>query len=93
VLEINSDAETYRCPPDAAVEMNFPGNTMALTIKHTANATWKYAVRYPDPKFIPDNKIYVQIEADGAIYLLPDRVKSATNTFGHQPEGFPIKPN
>jgi len=65
---------------------------MALTIKNGSNTSWKYAVRYPDPTFILDNKIYVQIETNGAIYLLLPKTKQAVKQFPPQPDGFPLRP-
>lgn len=91
-LVIDSDAKTYHCAQDEAVRMIFPGNTMALSIRHGPSGSWRYEVRYPEKKFIIKNSIFVQIEPDGSIHLLAGETVEPAKSFPRQPVGFPLLP-
>jgi hypothetical protein len=77
----------------ASVDVQFPTQ---LRIKHP-NGEWKYDLARTDNRYhytragglrVQD----IQIEADGAIYLLLPKTKQAAKQFPPQPDGYPIRP-
>jgi len=93
VLTLDADGNLYHSQPNSAVEVRFPGNSMAISIKTSSNQVWRYTVRYPEKRFIIQDKIFVQIEPAGLIYLLPGAVTNAVTEFPPQSAGFPIAPS
>ena len=65
---------------------------MAMSVETAANHTWRYDVRYPSKQYILKDKIFVQIESSGVIYVLAGAITGPTNTFPSQPTGFPLRP-
>jgi hypothetical protein len=83
----------FRVAVGESVDVQFPTK---LTIKHS-NGEWEYDLVRTDKRYhytrtgglrVQD----IQIEADGAIYLLPPKTKQAGRQFPPQPDGFPIRP-
>jgi hypothetical protein len=77
----------------SSVDVQFPTQ---LSIKHS-KGEWKYDLVRTDKRYyytrsgglrVQD----IQIEADGAIYLLQPKTKQAVRQFPQQPDGFPIRP-
>jgi hypothetical protein len=77
----------------ASVDVPFPTR---LSIKHPSGE-WRYDLVWTDKRYhytragglrVQD----VQIEADGAIYLLSPKSKQAVQQFPTQPNGYPIRP-
>lgn len=91
-LTVNSEGEIYTLPPDAIVQIAYPGNTESLKIESTPNIAWRYKVKYPDKTYMNGNTFNVQIEADGTIYVLPPDTQNLVKKLPMQPPNFPWKP-
>ena len=90
---IDADHVMYHCPANSRVSLKFPGNTMRLQVIRGTNNVWRYSIRYPDEHFMRNNKIFAQLESDGAIYVLCNNKAAVTEQLPEQPRGFPLRPN
>ncbi len=73
------------------------GIPVRLRIDHSGG-TWNY-----DPPAIPESYLWrkgktvsvirLQVEPDGAIYVLPSGIKGPLGSFPAQPPGYPVRPS
>jgi hypothetical protein len=93
-LTITSAATVVSLTPSTTAEVPFPSTPPPLIVVRTADGhSWKYMwVPLDGASYGYGPQIYMQIEADGTIYVLPGKVKRVSKPLPVQPVGYPLKP-
>lgn len=91
-LTIESDGVMYDAPTKKVTRIRWPGNTLSLHIKSGLGNSWDYKVKFFSNSYAKNGKSYMQIEPDGAVYLLPIGTLTPMGKLPPQPTGYPLKP-
>jgi hypothetical protein len=93
-LTVTSAATVVPLPSSMIAEVPFPSTPPPVILVGTADGrTWKYKWAPLDgASYGYGFQIYLQIEADGAIYVLPGKVKGVSKPLPAQPASYPLKP-
>ena len=89
-LKIEEQVRTLQA--GASAQFRFPGNTMEFAIETASKQVWRYKAKYPEKSYISKNRIYVQIEQNGDIYVRRPDSSGVVRNLPPQPTGFPLKP-
>ena len=91
---ITIHGNSFQVQRDGSIETPFVGETPVFRITTSKNEDWIYEwapLGGMDYRF--HNRIYLQIEPDGQLYVLPIQVNSPLDHLPSQPVGYPLKPN
>ncbi len=90
-LTIVSDGETHTAAIADVIKFVYPGNTHNLIVSIPTSERRTYEVTDPGDRYFYKDTMFVQIEADGRIYVLESKL-GLTSKPAHQPGGFPWTP-
>ena len=95
-ITVHQGNRNYPIANEKTLSFRFPGaytNVMTIT---AADKMWTYSrLPYPPAEFcqpLGHERIKVQIETDGMLYVLPHTNQFPLIELSGQPEGFPLKP-
>src|SRR4051794_39375135 len=70
-LQVVSEGAPVIIPPNTASEVKYPGNTQRLSIRASDGRSWKYKWAPIPTNYWPRPRIFLQVEQDARIYILP----------------------
>jgi len=92
-LRIDIGGVSSPLPFGETIELHYPHNIDPVFV-HTGEGTiWEYRLLPLDiPIYRRQHRIYVQVETDGRMYVLPFKSLNPVKKFPSQPNGYPLVP-
>jgi hypothetical protein len=93
-VTVISAATTTPLAASSLAEVPFPSTPPPVFVVRTIDGrSWKYTwTPLEGASYGHGPQTYMQIEADGSIYVLPGKVAGASKVLPPQPVGYPLKP-
>jgi hypothetical protein len=92
-VTITIHSQSFAVQREGLIETPFVDQTYTIRIKTSKGEEWTYNWVPLDARgYLFQNRMYLQIDEDGAVYLLPIQIYSTVQNLPSQPTGFPLKP-
>jgi hypothetical protein len=93
-LVVVADGRSSPLPSGGAAEIWPPYNSQELTIQIGGGKVWRYKMaplEYGQSGV--GHSYYLQVEADGSVFVLPFKADRPTQNLPTQPTGYPLRPS
>ena len=90
-LTVVTDRKAKVLPPATAVEVFWPTDSR-LFISKPGGASFRYDTYPPPRRWLNGHRVFVQVEADLSIFVVPSNTVKALPTLPKQPAHFPWLP-